>query len=113
MRAPDRRMPIAVGHLDSLGDELDIDQSSSPELDVQPPGSLPPELLLHTPTELTHLLEVGRRRLGTVHEGANLPPHRAAEPRIAADEACTGQRLPLPRIGPFAVILPEGVEGRR
>src|SRR5882672_11821542 len=84
MRAPDRRMPSAVGHLDSLGDELDIDQSSSPELDVQPPGSLLPELLLHTPAERAHLLEVGRRGLGTVHEGANLPSHGAAEPPLTA-----------------------------
>src|SRR5206468_584442 len=56
MRAPDRRMPLAMRHLYRLGDELHVDQSSSSEFDVQPSGRLLAQLLLHAPAELPHLL---------------------------------------------------------
>ena len=111
-----RRMPgvsRAVHHHERLRDELDVDEASTAELDVQSPRSLLAELALHAQAQLAHLLQVGRRRLGPVEQVADHAAHRAPHARIAAHEAGARQRLPLPGIRPFPVVTADGVEVSR
>src|SRR5215831_20261883 len=105
-------MAPSLRYLDRLGDELHVDQPSSPEFHVQPSRRLLAELLLHPPPQRAHLLKIGRRRFRPIHERADLAPRRPAHPRIAAHEARTGQGLALPRIRPLAIVPPERVEAR-
>src|SRR6185503_12623880 len=76
-------------------------------------GRLLPKLALHALAERAHLLEIGRRRLGSVEQAADAPAHRAAEARIAAHEPGARQRLALPRVGPLAVVALERVVAGR
>ena len=125
-RAPDRArsawmvlarrtagMPRAVEHHERLGDELDVDEAAAAELDVQAARRLLAELALHAVAQLAHLLQVRRRRVGTVEQVADRAPHRAAQSRVAADEPGARQRLALPGVRPLPVVAPERVEARR
>ena len=101
----------AVGELEHLGQKLDVDQASSPELQVEAARALPPELQLHATAHAVDLGALGVGQPGVEYAPPVQPDESPGEARIPPHRPRLHQRLPLPEERLALEVAVEGGEG--